>query len=121
MEVALAVHRMLLAEHGGSTGVRDTALLESAIARPKQKFSYDKSSTIWELAAALSFGLARNHPFIDGNKRIALTLGVVFLEINGWEFNAPEADAALTFEALAAGKVTEEELGAWFKFHAGEA
>lgn len=120
MEVALAVHRMLLAEHGGSTGVRDTALLESALARPKQKFSYDEGSTIWELAAALSFGLARNHPFLDGNKRIALTLGVVFLEINGCGFNAPEADAALTFEALAAGKVTEKQLSAWFELHTGQ-
>ena len=73
IEVALAVHRMLLAEHGGGRGVRDEALLESALTRPQQRFAYDEESTPYDLAATLSYGLAKNHPFVDGNKRIALT------------------------------------------------
>ncbi len=116
-EVALAVHSMLLAEHGGGTGIRDESLLESALARPQQKFTYEKESSICELAAALSHGLARNHPFVDGNKRVALTLGAVFLEINGLVLNAQEAEAVLTFEGLAAGTVSEQELSDWFEAH----
>ena len=116
-ELAIAVHQMLLAEHGGGQGLRDKDLLESALARAEQKFSYGQDCTICELAAAVSYGLAKNHPFVDGNKRIALTLGLVFLEINGLSFEAPEADAAVTFELLAAGKIGEEELGQWFQLH----
>jgi death-on-curing protein len=120
-ELAVAVHQMLLAEHGGGEGLRDRDLLESALARAKQKFSYGKGCTVCDLAAAISYGLAKNHPFVDGNKRVALTLGIVFLEINGSVFEAPEADAALTFELLAAGKMDEEELSQWYQLHCREA
>lgn len=119
-EVALAVHKMLLAEHGGGEGLRDEELLESALYRPQQKYAYATDSSLYDLAAALCFGLAKNHPFVDGNKRVALTLGLVFLDINGIEIIAPEPDAALTFEALAAGKLSEEELSIWFERHSGE-
>ncbi|MEM6484593.1 MAG: type II toxin-antitoxin system death-on-curing family toxin [Pseudomonadota bacterium] len=119
-EIALTVHSMLLAEHGGSGGVRDKELLESALHRPQQKYAYEKACSLYDLAASLSFGIAKNHPFVDGNKRVALTLGLVFLEINGIEVNAPEADAAATFEALAAGSLSELELSQWLRFHGGE-
>lgn len=121
LEIALAVHKMLLAEHGGGEGLRDEKLLESALSRPQQKYTYESDCSLYDLAAALSFGLAKNHPFIDGNKRVALTLGLVFLEINGVEIIAPEPDAAITFEALAAGTISEEELSKWYELHAGEA
>jgi death-on-curing protein len=119
--LAIAVHQMLLAEHGGGQGLRDKDLLESALVRAKQKLSYDTTCSIFDLAAAVSYGLAKNHPFVDGNKRLALTLGLVFLEINGSVLEAPEADAAVTFELLAAGKIDEAELSSWFQLHSREA
>ncbi len=121
LDVALSVHKMLLAEHGGSEGVRDQSLLESALSRPQQKLAYDEDSSLFDLAATLSFGLAKNHPFVDGNKRMALTLSLVFLEINEIEIVAPEPEAALIFEALAAGKVSEEILSEWFERYSQQA
>lgn len=112
--VAIAVHQMLLAEHGGSPGIRDGALLNSALARPRQRFIYAPASTLFELAASYSYGIARNHPFIDGNKRVALAVGAVFLEINGLMLDAPEPEAVIMFEQLAAGYVTEAALADWF-------
>ncbi|MBU0653900.1 MAG: type II toxin-antitoxin system death-on-curing family toxin [Gammaproteobacteria bacterium] len=114
-DVTLAVHQMLLAEHGGSPGIRDKSLLDSALARPKQRLAYEPLSTLFELAASYSFGIARNHPFIDGNKRIALAIGAVFLELNSFELNSPEPEAVIMFEQLAAGNITEAELADWFK------
>ena len=114
-EVVLAVHSMLLNEHGGGTGIRDDALLHSAITRPKQKFSYEPEIHIFALAAAYSFGIAKNHPFVDGNKRTAFTIGTLFLELNGYKLKAPEPNAAITFENLASGQVNELELGTWFQ------
>ncbi len=118
IEVALAVHRMLLAEHGGGEGLRDEKLLESALSRARQKYTYEPDSSLFGLAAGLSFGLVKNHAFVDGNKRVALTLGLVFLDINGIEIAAPEADAAVTFEELAAGRMSKKELSEWFQKHA---
>ncbi|MEB4593177.1 type II toxin-antitoxin system death-on-curing family toxin [Candidatus Thiothrix sp. Deng01] len=117
--IAVAVHQMLLAEHGGSPGVRDHALLDSALARPQQRFAYQPDSTLFELAAAYSYGIARNHPFIDGNKRVALAVGAVFLELNGFTLDAPEPEAVITFEQLAAGNITEMELADWFEKSSG--
>lgn len=113
-EVVIAVHQMLLAEHGGADGIRDKSLLESALAKPRQKFAYEPEASLFDLAAAYSFGIAKNHPFVDGNKRVALTAALVFLEINGIEFQATEPEAAVTFERLAAGLVSEVELAVWF-------
>jgi len=112
-----AIHTMLLAEHGGGCGIRDKSLLDSALARPKQKFNYDSNISIFELAAAYSFGIAKNHPFIDGNKRTAFTIGTLFLEINGFKLNATEVDAAIKFEKLASGVLKENELSLWLKEH----
>ncbi len=91
-ETVLALQERLLAEFGGRGGIRDEGLLDSALARPQHLFAYGRPS-LFDLAAAYAFGLARNHPFVDGNKRIGFTVAVLFLELNGKRFNAPEADA----------------------------
>ena len=114
-DTAIAVHQMLLAEHGGLSGIRDETLLNSALARPLQHFTYNSDISITELAASYSYGLAKNHPFIDGNKRIALTIAAIFLELNGYSLNAPEAEAVVIFEKLAAGNLNENNLATWFK------
>ena len=113
-DLVLSVHKMLIAEHGGLPGVRDLALLESALSRPKQQIAYGDEYGLPELAASYCYGLARNHCFVDGNKRIALTLAGVFLEMNGFKLNAAEADAVLIIEKLAAGEIEEIDLAAWF-------
>jgi len=114
-ELVHAVHQMLLAEHGGPPGVRDHALLDSALARPRQRAAYEPEISVFELAASYSYGLARNHPFIDGNKRIALTVAAVFLELNGYSLDASEAEAVLVYQQLAAGTLTEGELANWMR------
>lgn len=114
-EAVLAIHQILLAEHGGLPGLRDQKLLDSALARPRHRFSYGENTSIFELAASYSFGLAKNHPFIDGNKRIALTVAAVFIELNGHSLDAPEADAAIIYEKLASGLLTEDALSNWFR------
>lgn len=113
-EIVIAVHQMLIAEHGGSLGIRDEGLLESALTRPRQVFFYEEEATIFDLAASYGFGLAKNHPFIDGNKRAALSIAAIFLEINGYTFDAPEPEAVVVFEKLAAGDLSEKELAKWF-------
>ena len=114
-ELVLAVQQMLLAEHGGLPGLREQALLDSALARPQQRLAYKIDTSIFELAASYSYGLARNHPFIDGNKRISLTVAAVFLELNGYTLNATEAEAVLIFQRLAAGTLSEPDLANWIR------
>ena len=114
-DVVEAIHSILLAEHGGQEGIRDKSLLSSALNRPKQKYNYDKNLSIFDLAAAYSFAIAKNHPFIDGNKRTAFTTGTLFLQLNGIVLNATEVEATITFENLASSQVTESELSLWFK------
>jgi len=113
------VHDMLLAEHGGLSGIRDQGLLNSALAKPQQHFynpsRYKPESSLYELATAYSFGLAKNHPFVDGNKRIAFTVSAVFLELNGKVLNALEAEVVVFYEGLAGGKVGEEALAKWLE------
>ena len=113
----LSFHDALLAVHGGSPGLRDDGLLDSAMARPKQLHHYERSSTIFQLAAAYGFGLSKNHPFVDGNKRVALTATAVFLEINGWRLQAAEAEAVVAFTGLAAGELDEGRLASWLEQH----
>jgi death-on-curing protein len=100
--------------HGGALGVRDEGLLESALARPQQLFAYGQPD-IFAMAAAYAAGLARNHPFIDGNKRVAFMAAYVFLVRNGYAVTASEADAAVTFEQLAAGVLAEDTLTEWLR------
>ncbi len=100
---ALALHDRLLALHGGPAGVRDTALLQSALARPRQVAAYAQTPGIIDMAAAYTAGIVRNHPFIDGNKRTGFVVGILFLELNGYRFTGSEEDAAQAVLGLAAG------------------
>lgn len=111
------MHAELIAEHGGRDGIRDAGLLSSALARPRNKRAYGASSSIFELAAAYGVAITRNHPFVDGNKRIALAVVYVFLEMNGYRLEAPEVDAVEAMLAIAAREWTEKELSAWLKKH----
>ena len=113
-ETVLTLHEQLLAQFGGLAGIRDEGLLDSALGRPQNLFAYGKP-TLFALAASYAFGLAKNHPFIDGNKRTAFVTAVLFLELNGRRFSAEEADAAVRTLALAAGEMTEAEYEAWLK------
>ena len=117
MEVADAViaHDAELAAHGGSEGIRDPGLLESALARAKNIWNYaDSPPPLNRLAAAYAFGISANHPFVDGNKRTALVVSFAFCEVNGLEMTAAQEDAYLTFLALAAGEISEDQLADWF-------
>ena len=113
-ETVLALQERLLAEFGGLSGLRDEGLFDSAMARPQQLFSHGKPS-LFKLAAAYAFGLVRNHPFLDGNKRIGFTTAILFLELNGHRFAASEADAAIQTLALAAGERDESDYARWLK------
>jgi death on curing protein len=110
----LSLHADQIAEHGGLHGVRDQGLLESALSRPKNLMAYGDPGP-FELAAAYAFGIARNHPFVDGNKRSAFLASTSFLAWNGWELTAAETDVVIVFQDLAAGKLTEAELTVWFE------
>lgn len=112
----IAFHAEQIAQFGGQPGIRDRGLLESALGRPRHRAAYSRS-TVFELAAAYAFGIARNHPFIDGNKRTALVCAFTFLELNGWEVRAPEAEAVIALLELAAGTMPESEMAAWLKRH----
>lgn len=113
-ELVLALHEELLADHGGTTGIRDEVLLDSALARPQNIYSYGKTD-LFTLAAAYINGILRNHPFIDGNKRIAFMTGYVFLGRNGKELVAAEAEATEFMLSLAGGKISEEDFALWPK------
>ena len=110
-ETVIAIHERLLAEFGGAPGIRDEGLLDSALARPVNLLAYGKPS-VFELAASYTFGLVKNHPFVDGNKRIGFAAAIVFLEINSRRFSAAEADAVVQTLALAAGAINEAAYGA---------
>jgi death-on-curing protein len=116
--LALAVHERQLAEHGGSAGVRDEALLESALARPQQLFAYgDPSPDVAALAASLAFGLARNHPFVDGNKRTAAVGCETFLALNGVVLDADDLALYPIYLALAEGRLSETDFADWLRRH----
>jgi len=114
----LALHREQLAEHGGSEGLRDEGLLDSALAKPKNVFAYSDASDLYRLSASYAFGIARNHAFVDGNKRTALVVSILFLNLNGWDIKAPKADVYEAFLGLAAASLSEEQLATWLSRHA---
>lgn len=114
VDMIVAIHDEQLAIHGGLAGMRDAALLESALDRPRNKWAYE-SAELPELAAAYGYGIAKNHPFVDGNKRTSLLAIYTFLGINGVDFIVPEADAAAMIFALAAGEVSEDSLARWIR------
>lgn len=111
-DTVLLLHEQSLAEHGGSSGIRDEGLLDSALGKPQNLFAYG-SPTLFDLAASYVFGLVKNHPFLDGNKRTGFVVGVLFLELNGYRLLASEADAAIRTLALAAGEMAESAYAAW--------
>ena len=113
-EIIIAIHDEQLTIHGGAAGLRDEDMLASAIDRPRNKFIYEQGE-LPELAAAYAFGVARNHPFVDGNKRTSLLALYTFLGVNGIDFIVPEAEAAAIILALAAGEVDEEGLTRWIR------
>ncbi|MEI6417458.1 MAG: type II toxin-antitoxin system death-on-curing family toxin [Sphingomonadales bacterium] len=115
--VALAIHDEQLAEHGGAGGVRDAGAFESAMARPVNLAAYGQPD-VAALAAAYGFGLARNHAFVDGNKRTAYVVAETFLALNGFILTSSDADSIMTFLALAAGDMTEAALADWFRTNA---
>ena len=110
----LAIHGRQLDEHGGASGVRDDGLLESALARPQPLFTYGEPD-VFDLAAAYTAGIVRNHPFVDGNKRTGFVVGILFLELNGPTFTASEADAAQAVLGFAAGEITDDEFASWLR------
>jgi death on curing protein len=114
LKECLALHDMMLSHYGGITGVRDEHLLESALAKPQQLFHYSKPAMA-DLAAAYAAGIVKNHPFLDGNKRTGFLLGAGFLERNGFEFYATEAEAVVCTLALAAGELSEAAYAEWLK------
>jgi death-on-curing protein len=112
---ALALHDRLLALDGGAVGVRDTALLQSALARPRQLHAYADKADIVDMAAAYTSAIIRNHPFLDGNKRTGFLVGVLFLEMNGYRFTASEEDATQAIMRLAARTLSEDAFAKWMR------
>jgi death-on-curing protein len=111
------VHREQLAEHGGASGTRDEALLESAMARPKHAAQYDAPDAA-SLAAAYGFGIVRNHPFVDGNKRTAFVAVELFLALNGWSLEADDGDCVMVMLGVASGGLSADEFASWIRSHA---
>ena len=111
--MVLAMHREALAEFGGSDGIRDEGLLESALARPQQHENYDKP-TLFDLAALYCEGIVRNHPFVDGNKRTGFLAAYAFLRINGYQLNPEEMDIFTVITALAEKRIDKKALSKWF-------
>tara|TARA_R110001592_G_scaffold134348_1_gene350058 strand:- start:70 stop:429 length:360 start_codon:yes stop_codon:yes gene_type:complete len=114
--VALIAHEEQLRDHGGPQGVRDVTLLESALAKPQNLASYGEPDAA-ALAASYAFGIARNHPFVDGNKRTAAVVSETFLNINGYSLRATDPELVAAIETLAAGELPEEELALWYRDH----
>jgi death-on-curing protein len=114
--VILAVHDMQIAEHGGGEGLRDAGLLDSALARPQNLTAYGAPDAA-QLAAAYGYGIARNHPFVDGNKRLAFIAAKLFLRLNGWDFVAGATEHVGIMLRLAEGSLSEEDFAAWIRTH----
>jgi death on curing protein len=112
-----AIHTGQVQEHGGSLGLRDKGLLDSALDRPRNRFHYESDADLVDLAASYGFGIARNHPFVDGNKRVAFQAMYVFLGLNGLRIVAEEPEVVRAILALAAGELTEQELVRWLREH----
>ena len=115
MTLMLAIHSDQIREHGGALGLREKGLLESALARPRNRFHYEPDSDLATFAAAYGFGIAKNHPFIDGNKRVAFQAMYVFLGINGLTITAEEQEVVRLILRLAAGELSESELIRWLR------
>jgi death on curing protein len=117
LTVVLAIHSDQIREHGGSLGLRDRGLLESALARPMNLHQYEADSDLCALAASYGFGIARNHPFVDGNKRVAFQAMYVFLGLNGLRIRSDEPEVVRMMLSLAVGELDERGLGEWLRTH----
>ena len=117
-QIVAMIHSAQIAEHGGSLGVRDEALIESALARPENKWQYEPDADLFTIAAAYGYGLTKNHGFIDGNKRVGYMAAYVFLGLNGFDVDAAEPEVVLTMVDLASGTLSEEQFSAWLRTHA---
>ncbi len=120
INVILAVQEATIAEHGGAAGIRDRGLLDSTLARPRNLLAYSEDVSEFDLAACYAYGLARNHCFVDGNKRIALAAALTFLDLHGWRLEASREDRIRTFLRLAAGEISEAELSEWLRVSSRE-
>jgi death on curing protein len=114
-ELILAIHEEQLAQHGGGVGIRDEGLIDSALGRPQNLAAYNPDADLCDLAASYAYGIAKNHPFIDGNKRTAYVAMELFLIEHGMVLIAEDGDAVLTFLALATGEISEEQLAEWIR------
>lgn len=114
-EMVQVIHDDQVATHGGAYGLRDEGLLASALARARHRYGYEEGADIYRLAADYGYGIARNHPFIDGNKRTAFGVMYVFLKVNGPDLDAPEPEVVLVMQALAAGELSEDGLAQWLR------
>ncbi len=112
-----AVHLDQLREHGGLSGIRDENALESALARTRNRWAYESTQDLAELAAAYGYGLVTNHPYRDGNKRVAFLTMVIFLGLNGWDLDAPETEVITMMLATAEKRCSEADLAAWVRSH----
>ncbi len=121
LEIIHAIHDEQLAAHGGPDGIRDLGLIESALARPRNMYAYSQSTTIPELAAAYCYGLAKNHGFVDGNKRVAAVAGELFLNLNSHSLTAHDTEWVEIIVSVAGGSMTEEALARWIREHAKRA
>lgn len=115
LRIVILMHFKQIQEHGGIHGIRDQALLESALHRPRHRFLYDPDACLWSLTASYGYGLAKNHCFFDGNKRIAFLSMYVFLNLNGFDLEAEEKEVVSIIQACADGSLTEKELSLWIK------
>ena len=113
----LTIHSDQIRAHGGSPGLRDRGLLESALERPKNRLHYDSGADLGALTAAYGFGLAQNHPFVDGNERVAFQAMYLFLGLNGLRLEAPEEEIVTLILSLASGQLDEPDLAAWLRLH----
>ncbi len=111
--LARAIHDDQIAQHGGSVGIRDENLFLASLDRPQNLFAYGTSPTLFDLGAAYAFGIAKNHPFIDGNKRTAFIVMAVFMELNGYSLDAPELEVVVMMERLATDLETQESIAVW--------
>ena len=116
-QIVLLLHLESLAEHGGSSGMRDEGLLESALARPRNQYAYEPESDIPQLAAAYGFGLAKNHPFVDDNKRIAFITATLFLRLNGYRLTSDRLSEIKTMLDVASGQLSEEGFALWIRLN----
>jgi death-on-curing protein len=114
----IAIHQELVSRYGGVSGLRSPELLDSAIARPKHLAAYKDKVTVPQLAASYAWGLMRNHPFVDGNKRVALAAAIVFLDLNGWDLDWSEAEETAMVLQAAAGGITEQAWSRWVQKNA---